>query len=236
MNWEALVGREAVLPAHVEACNGLAQPMLYRNAPAGQVSGLVGGVKEAKDPNESIGSLLHIAPQDDRAPSMGLPRALTAIAQPVTRRALGRKRTVLGSLLVAWSDIVGEEMARQAIPERVTLSGGGRESGVLVLRVGSADAMTVSYAAPELLQRINSHFGYRAIAKITLKQSPVGPRPLAPNAGQAKRLPINGGQEIDAQAVEGLSSTLAEVTDPEIRQALERFGRALMSREDSDNH
>ena len=166
---------------------------------------------------------------------MGLPRSLTAVAQPVTRRALGKKRTVLGSLLAAWSDVAGPEIARLAVPDRLTLSGGGRDSGVLVLRVASADALSISYALPDLRQRINTHYGYQAVAKITLKQTPIGSRAPARDPWGSTLSPPSRERGAGDLAEPELSTMLTDVDDPDIRQALERFGRALHARETDGN-
>ena len=167
---------------------------------------------------------------------MALPRALTAVAQPVARSALGRKRTVLGSLLMAWPDIVGAEMARRAVPDRVALSGAGRDDGVLVLRVASADALSLTYAIPGLRQQINTHYGYPAIAKIKLKHGTVG-RPASGAQAVSGALMAQGRAAFLAAAAsetvqaELAGVELASVEDPEIRQALERLGQALAIRE-----
>ena len=158
---------------------------------------------------------------------MGLPRALTALVVPVTRKALGRKRTVLGSLMAAWPSVVGEDMGRLTVPERVTLAGGGgRAQGVLVLRVATADAPTVEYAVPALRDRINAHYGFAAITRIKLIQVPVAGRGRAPP-------PPLGASGKDTSPSE-LSPAVAQVDDDDLRRSLASLERAIRSREDPD--
>lgn len=155
---------------------------------------------------------------------MGRPRALTAVVQPVTRAALGRKRSVLGSLIAAWPAVVGEDIARRTVPDKVTLSGPGRGQGVLVLRVAPADALSIEYAVPELRQRINAHYGYEAVSRIKLLQSaPAGSTQRPAMAGAARAVPV--------PLEPALAARLAGVADDDLRRSLTALGQAIRARE-----
>lgn len=154
---------------------------------------------------------------------MGRPRALTAVVQPVTRAALGRKRSVLGSLIAAWPTVAGEDIARRTVPDKVTLSGAGGGLGVLVLRVASADALSIEYAVPELRERINAHYGYQAVSRIKLVQSALPGRLQPPAATGQPPAPV---------ALEpSLVAALATVADDDLRQSLAALGQAIRARE-----
>lgn len=155
---------------------------------------------------------------------MGLPRSLTAIVQPVARTALGRKRTVLGSLIAAWPGVVGEDIARLAVPDKVSLAGPGRGEGVLVLRVAAADAPTIEYAIPYLCERINAHYGHQAVTRIKLVQRGMpGWPPL--RAGMA------AAETATAELEPDLKDALAGIEDADLRRSLAALGEAILRRE-----
>ncbi len=149
---------------------------------------------------------------------MSRPRALAALMAPITRQALGRSRSAVGSLLAEWTAIVGDDLARRTIPDRLSFRRGQRDGGELVLRVEPADALEVQHEMPRLIDRINRHYGYAAIARVKLIQTPrpqPAPRPAAGTLDPADRA--------------ALEAVLARVEDAELRERLARLGRALFA-------
>ena len=86
----------------------------------------------------------------------------------VTRRALGRKRSQLAALLADWPLIVGPELSAKAVPQRLAPARSGDGGGELTLRVDPADALELQHEGPRLIERLNGHFGFRAVARIKL--------------------------------------------------------------------
>ncbi len=146
---------------------------------------------------------------------MSGPRSLAAVIGPITRRALGNARSAIGSLLADWGVIAGPELAARAVPERLSFPRGRRDGGELVLRVEPADALELQHDAPLVIERINSHYGYRAIERVRLiqvpRRTPAPPRP-AP---------------LDAEDAAALDAVLAGVGDPELRARLTEIGRQV---------
>src|SRR3989337_573216 len=95
------------------------------------------------------------------------------------------------ALLSEWPAIAGAELAQFTMPDRVVWPGGGEdgedasrqrghrgEGAVLVLRVEGPRAIEVQHRSGQILERVNSYFGYRAIAEMRILQEPVTRRPL----------------------------------------------------------
>ncbi|MEQ8824755.1 MAG: DciA family protein [Filomicrobium sp.] len=90
------------------------------------------------------------------------------------------------ALLTDWAVIVGKDLACFTRPERlkwprqVAVSGDveagceGRPGATLVLRVAPARALEVQYGTRQIVDRINSYFGYSAVADVRILQAPLG--------------------------------------------------------------
>ncbi|MEO0032365.1 MAG: hypothetical protein RIS94_2123 [Pseudomonadota bacterium] len=94
--------------------------------------------------------------------------------------------------------------------------------------VSPAHAPIIQHVIPEIIDRVNRFFGYRAVAKVKIRQGAVqAPRPKdgAPLAAAPSLKPI---------PME-LGDSLRDVGDPELRTVLESLARSLgqASRRDS---
>lgn len=147
------------------------------------------------------------------------PRALGVTLPKVTRRALGRRGFAEGGLLAEWPGIVGAELAAVCLPSKLRFPRAGRRAeGTLTLRVAPGHATTLQHLEPLLLERLNGYFGYRAVARLRLRQGPLTPPP-APQ--RARPVALTARQEA------ALKSRTAAIDDPSLRAALEGLGRAL---------
>jgi hypothetical protein len=141
--------------------------------------------------------------------------ALPRIAAPI----LGKEGAGAAELIAQWPAIVGEAIAGSCQPTRLAFPRGERRNGTLRLRVASAAATEIQHREPILIERINGYFGYGAVARLVLVQ---GPPPLPERADPPMPRPLEG----DEQAA--LARRLETVADPELRDALERLGRAIL--------
>jgi hypothetical protein len=153
--------------------------------------------------------------KDDRTYAM---LSLAATLPRVTRRTLGRHGLAEGGLIADWTAIVGAMIAERSLPLRLSFAGGERREGTLHVRVSGALALELQHLEPQILERINGYFGYRAVGRLKIHQGPVpverrdrrdAPPPLAP----------------DAEAEIG--NLVAVVDDDGLRQALRDLGRSL---------
>jgi hypothetical protein len=131
---------------------------------------------------------------------------------------LGRRGLVAGRLMIEWPHIVGEQLAARTAPERLTRAGRAADGGTLQVRVGSgAVALEVQHQASQLLERINSYFGFRAVGRLRLVHGPL-PNPSPPAPPPPAPSP-------DAEAL--IAAHLADVEEPRLKQALAALGRRL---------
>jgi hypothetical protein len=144
-----------------------------------------------------------------------LGRAVPALAN----KALGRKGMAFAGLLGDWPSVAGPEWAACMIPVRLSFPPRQREQATLHVRLSGSAAVEVQHAEPQIVERINAWFGYRAVARLKLVQAPLPTAPRRPPARQ-----------VSAQAAAAVTEAVAAIEDPELRAALERLGCAVAGR------
>lgn len=155
----------------------------------------------------------------------GNPRPLAQALPAITKRILGKRGFAEGSLISDWSSIVGEQVASRCVPKQLAFKRSSeRREGTLTLRVESGFATELVYLEEQLLERINAHFGYRAVAKLKLIQGPV----IDPNKQKPKRA-----TNLSPTDKTALDTKMAEIEDEDLRKALSDLGAAVFSRRES---
>jgi hypothetical protein len=150
----------------------------------------------------------------------GRMRAVGRELPRIAGRALGKRGLGEAQLLAEWPAVVGEELAAETLPMKLSFLQGGRKNGVLKLRVASAAALSVQHREPQILERINSFFGYGAVARLVLVQGPLPDRPQGRRPAQRPLTPAESAS---------LSQRVSQVSDPDLKSALERLGAAILT-------
>ena len=92
---------------------------------------------------------------------------LVDLLPKITREAFRDRGFYQASILTNWSEIVGEQMASRSCPEKIS------KAGVLTVRVEGSFALEFQHIEPQLLERIATHFGHKAVHRISLMQGPM---------------------------------------------------------------
>ncbi len=178
--------------------------------------------KRPASPNSSAAGV----PKPARRRGFGM-RHIAPAAAAASRPALRKRGLAVAGVLADWRKIVGPFLAEATAPEKLApgraLPEGGRDAGVLHLRVGSpALAPEIAHLAPQIIEKINGYFGYRAVARLHILHAPVS-RPQTAPAPAAPR---------DATPAEkdAVRSQTAGVGDDGLRDALQRLGEAVAAR------
>jgi hypothetical protein len=134
----------------------------------------------------------------------------------VAGKALGKKGLGYGKLVTDWATIVGADLSEVTAPVKLAFPKGERTDATLTIEIVPARAIEVQHSMPQLIERVNAVFGYRAVARIKMVQRP--PTRVAP---MANLRPLSLSEE----------SELVELTqivpEGELRVALESLGRAV---------
>lgn len=143
---------------------------------------------------------------------------LDRAASGLVRSVVGRHGFVAAGVLTDWPDIAGHRLAAESRPMRLQFPRGGRANGVLHLRVTAGFALEVQHMEPQLVERINRHFGYAAVSRIKISQGPV-----SVVASRRRRAALS----VPAGADPAVAAMVAEVADPQLKAALTRLGTAI---------
>jgi hypothetical protein len=149
-------------------------------------------------------------------------RVLAATLPAVARRALGRRGFAEGGLIAEWPSIVGPAISARCQPTQARpVRPGRRSEGTITLRVEPGFALELQHLTPQILERVNGHYGYAAIGRLILQQGPLN-APRRPRAPPPR--PLSAAEESE------LRRQVATVEDEALREALERLGRAMRQR------
>ena len=153
-------------------------------------------------------------------------KAVGSFVPRLTRKAFEKYGFSAATLLTDWAVIVGPQLAAYTAPDRlkwpravdaygdVDSSAQGRPGATLILRVDGGRALDVEYRKRELVERINSYFGYRAVADLRILQAPVQAATALPRAVIGPRAPQPRAviaPEITSIANDGLRDALARM-------------------------
>jgi hypothetical protein len=156
----------------------------------------------------------------------GAAKPISDLMPQIGRSAFRRFGFVQSSVVSRWPEIVGETHARVCAPEMIRFPPGEKSDGIMHLVVLPAHAPLIQQVLPEIAERVNRFFGYRAVARIKLRQGEVKPPPGrgAPKAPPSlKPIPME------------LGDSLRDIGDPELRAVLESLARSMGSLEDGND-
>ena len=146
-------------------------------------------------------------------------RAIGAEVPRIAGPALGKRGFGEAQLVAQWESVMGEDLAAQLSPDRLSFARGERREGTLHLRVAPGFALEAQHREPLLIERVNAFFGYRAVARIRLIQGP--PTRPAPSGPPQPRPLVEAEQQ-------ALDRAVADIEDPGLREALRRLGAAVI--------
>jgi len=160
-------------------------------------------------------------------PRGGSARVIGDLMPEIGRTAFRRFGFVQSSVVTRWPEIVGPQHARVCAPESIRFPPGEKSEGIMQLIVTPAHAPLIQQVVPEIMERVNRFFGYRAISRIKLRQGAV--KPPAPNA------PAKAPPSLKPIPME-LGDSLRDIGDPELRTVLESLARSMENTMASKNN
>lgn len=146
----------------------------------------------------------------------GKSRAVADIVPLVGRAAFRRYGFMQSAVVSRWPEIVGDRYADASAPESIRFPQGERGNGMLTLIVEGAFAPMLQQVTPEIIDRVNRFFGYRAVARITLKHGMV-----------AKRRRQRKAVVPDVPLPADMTSSLRAIGDDSLRASLESLARRV---------
>ena len=75
-------------------------------------------------------------------------------------------------IISKWNKLVGKEISSCSFPKSIKMDKGS-DSGTLVLSIKRGSEIDIEYSKKDIIDKINSYFGYKLISEIRLKASNV---------------------------------------------------------------
>ncbi|MFM9974592.1 MAG: DUF721 domain-containing protein [Beijerinckiaceae bacterium] len=154
---------------------------------------------------------------------------IKALLEDCLEPSLKAKGFASAQIHMHWAEIVGAALAPWSEP--VSLKWPPRAPGadqtdvksgaVLTIKVEGAFALDLQHQAQQVIERVNSFFGWRCIEKIILKQGPLAKR-IIPEPRQKR--------ELTAEASRKLDTLLQSIDNPDLKASLARLGVGVMGR------
>jgi len=146
-------------------------------------------------------------------------RPLADVLRNTIKDAFAKQGFAATELVTRWPEIVGPEISAHCEPEKIhwprPYGSDDQQPGTLVLRVEGPTAIEIQHLSTIILERVNRFFGWQAVTDLRLRQAPLGrrekPKPPA----------------MDHEAAERIASSLTDISDEKLRQALARLGAAI---------
>lgn len=157
---------------------------------------------------------------------------LADLVGPCIEPAVARRGFAAADLVLFWADIVGERLAAACEPIKLQWPPRARDrsldlgaqAATLMVRVEGAFALELQHVAAVVVERINAHLGWRCVAKLALRQSPLR---RANVRRQAARPP-------DAAATVRGQKAAAAIDDEGLRAAVARLGAQVYRKSATD--
>ncbi len=166
---------------------------------------------------------------NQRKPKFGA-RAIGSYVAKALDPAARARGFATTALLSDWPAIVGGELAKFTMPDRVvwprrrdeleteTKQRGHRAEGAtLVLRIEGPRAIEVQHRSGQILERVNAYFGYRAVTEMRFLQAPIA---RAAKRAKPRKVPL---------AAYSLPKE-AGIEDEGLARALSRLGAGAKAR------
>lgn len=145
-------------------------------------------------------------------------KAIGDLMPDIGRTAFRRFGFVQSSVVTRWPEIVGPTHALVCSPEAIRFPPGEKSEGILQLVVKPAHAPLIQQVLPEIIERVNRFFGYKAVARAKIRQGDV-----KPPSGETRPKPPPSLKPIPME----LGDSLRDIGDPELRTVLESLARSM---------
>lgn len=156
----------------------------------------------------------------------GFKRTATVLSEQI-RRAGESRGFAVSRLLTHWAEIAGPAFAAIARPVNVTYGRGGMGATLTVLTTG-AQAPMLEMQKETLREKVNAVYGYNAISRVRITQT--APTGFAEGQALFTPAPKTDPPPPDPQQMARAAEAASPVQNDELRAALERLGRHVLSK------
>lgn len=143
--------------------------------------------------------------------------ALDIVTKPVfLKRGFAENR-----IITDWVKIVGEAVAAQSVPRKLTFGRDKKIDGTLHIEVNNSGLATeMVYLEPVILEKIACYFGYKAVARLKIMQN-------LKAAGIPEKPAVK--KSASSNVLEKLEELLVGIEDEELKKSLRSLGSGVLA-------
>lgn len=150
-----------------------------------------------------------------RARLDGLAALLARVLTPAARE----RGFAEAAIFAEWPRIVGASLASRCVPLRIDFPHSRGRHGTLLLGASAAAALELQHLAPQIIERINTFFGFPAIGRLRFRHL------VLPPGRTREELPPRA---LCAEEQARLDATLGDIAEPGLRAALRALGEDVL--------
>ncbi len=146
---------------------------------------------------------------------------------PLAKQLLGLNGMMEIELLANWSDIVGETLAQYSLPQKIRFNKNERSNGLIELVVLSgAFALEIKQREKQILEKINTYFGYFAVSKLKIIQN------SSPENFLLNKKPIDNVKNFLVSETEQtyITELVKDIHSDKLRETLNNLGKAVLGK------
>jgi len=171
-----------------------------------------------------VGALNDQIPQT--RPQARSTRKIGAAIAKVTGRGSDRQTSAKAEIMAHWQRVVGPTLAAFTRPESFTPARGLEAGGTLTVIV-DGPALDLQHMQGPIVERINAHLGFNAVARLRLVQGHLARGQTAGRAGAAAKPRI---RSLSPEETTRLETLIATVRSPRLAESLRRLGESALAR------
>lgn len=145
---------------------------------------------------------------------------------PLAKSILGKKGFVEIDILTDWDKIVGQELAEYSFPQSIDFKRGEKTGGTLLVAVPSgAFALELQHREKMVIGKINTYFGYQAVASLRIIQN----SEALPNLNRPEKSEKPKKSLVTPEEETYINELSAKVENPALQEALQRLGKSIIN-------
>lgn len=156
-------------------------------------------------------------------------RRTSALLEQKLRNAGETRGFAITRLLTHWSEIVGAPVADICTPVKVSYAQKGFGATLVVLTTGP-QAQMIAMQLPQLREKVNACYGYRAISRVRITQT----APTGFAEGRVAFTPAPKAKKTPSEAVQSTAKSLSDgIASDDLRAALAALGANVIHKQNS---
>ncbi len=163
----------------------------------------------------------------DRTPKRQGINRISAMTKALLKPMIDQYGEAYVGILLDWPTIIGERYAKLTAVQYLKFPKDRKTDGILYIRCVSAAMPILQAQSPQLIERLNRHFGYRAIVNIRLQAGLVFDASI-----QKKKMPEI---PLSENAHRTINKLTTDIANDELRLALQRLGEGILKESERVN-